>query len=298
MGRLPGAARAAEPPPGPPPGPAVTARVFLEVGLCPTAFNNARTIGATTALCEEPAPLGRLELGLFGEVAPDTVANFLTLVDSGALTYTTFYKTFPGEYILGGKQGSHRYGMVQAPEGIRENTDVVRAEAFRLRHDRGGLLTLLLAPNEVGEEAGGGAEGFEEAGGGAPKADLEFAITTGPGPVPALDGTNIVFGRVDGGLGTVQDIAEVPRYDPAANIRGFNMLASVLGDSRSKKAQASWGKPLKAVVITACGRIQPEGTQATPPAELGMAEEGAPPVADGTGAEAPPAAVPVPAQAA
>ena len=26
----------------------------------------------------------------------------------------------------------------------RENTDVVRAEAFRLRHDRGGLLTLLL----------------------------------------------------------------------------------------------------------------------------------------------------------
>jgi len=277
----------------------VAARVFLEVGLCPTAFNNARTIGATTALCEEPAPLGRLELGLFGEVAPDTVANFLTLVDSGALTYTTFSKTFPGEYILGGKQGSHRYGMVQAPEGIRENTDVVRAEAFRLRHDRGGLLTLLLTPNEVGEEAGGGTEeGAEEARGRPPKADLEFAITTGPGPVPALDGTNIVFGRVDGGLGTVQDIAEVPRYDPAANIRGFNMLASVLGDSRSKKAQASWGKPLKAVVITACGRIQPEFVQGTPPAEPGMAE-GAPPAADGTEqAEAPPAVVPVPTQTA
>jgi len=294
LGRRPGAARAAEPPPA---GPAVTARVFLEVGLCPTAFNNERTIGATTALCEDPLPLGRMELGLFGEVAPDTVANFLALVDSGALTYTTFYKTFPGEYILGGKQGSHRYGMLRAPEGVRENTDVVRAEAFRLRHDRGGLLTLLLTPNEAGEDAGGGVEGAEEAGG-RPKVDLEFGITTGPGPVPALDGTNIVFGRVDEGLGTVQDITEVPRYDPAANIRGFNMLASVLGDSRSKKAQASWGKPLKAVVITACGRILPDGAPAAPAAELGAAE-GAPPAAEGGGEAAPPPAVaPLPAPAA
>ena len=270
-------------------GPVVTDRVFFEVGLCPTAFNNARTIGATTALCEDPTPLGRLELGLFGGVAPDTVANFLALVDSGALVYTTFYKTFPGEYILGGKQGSHRSGMVRVPPGVRKNRDVVRAEAFRLRHDRGGLLTLLLAPNEddsgngsvgAGEDAeGGGGTGGE----GLPRgAETEFAITTGPGPVPALDGTNIVFGRVEEGIQTVQEIAEVPRYDPAANIRGFNLLASALGDSRSKKAQSSWGKPLKAVVITGCGRILPEpaegpetlSSEAAPPPS-GLASEAA-----------------------
>ena len=72
-------------------------------------------------------------------------------------------------------------------------------------------------------------------------------------PVCVLECAAGVFGRVEeGSLQTVQEIAEVPRYDPAANIRGFNLLASALGDSRSKKAQASWGKPLKAVVITGC----------------------------------------------
>jgi hypothetical protein len=37
-----------------------------------------------------------------------------------------------------------------------------------------------------------------------PRRPLEFLITTGPGPVPRLDGLNLVFGRVTGGMTTVR----------------------------------------------------------------------------------------------
>lgn len=38
---------------------------------------------------------------------------------------------------------------------------------------------------------------------------LEFLITTGPGPVPRLDGLNPVFGRVESGMDVVARLAQV-----------------------------------------------------------------------------------------
>jgi hypothetical protein len=38
---------------------------------------------------------------------------------------------------------------------------------------------------------------------------LEFLITTGPGPVPRLDGLNPVFGRVESGMDVVAKLAQV-----------------------------------------------------------------------------------------
>lgn len=40
---------------------------------------------------------------------------------------------------------------------------------------------------------------------------LEFLITTGPGPVPRLDGLNPVFGRVESGMDVVAKLAQVRR---------------------------------------------------------------------------------------
>ena len=49
--------------------------------------------------------------------------------------------------------------------------------------------------------------------------NTEFLITTGPGPVPSLDGQNIVFGRCACGLGEV-DLPKrlhVQRHSPYVN---------------------------------------------------------------------------------
>ena len=57
----------------------------------------------------------------------------------------------------------------------------------------------------------------------------------GPGPVPSLDGENIVFGRVLEGFGTIAAISNVPIFKPNERIRGINQIASLIGDERAAK---------------------------------------------------------------
>jgi len=40
-----------------------TGRVFMEVGLCPGGFRADRALGDASALCNDPEPLGRIEIG-------------------------------------------------------------------------------------------------------------------------------------------------------------------------------------------------------------------------------------------
>jgi peptidyl-prolyl cis-trans isomerase B (cyclophilin B) len=65
-------------------------------GLCPERLRQNRGIGDKSALCEEPQPLGRIVIGLYGNLVPITVSNFLRMVKAGAYTGTTFSKVFPG----------------------------------------------------------------------------------------------------------------------------------------------------------------------------------------------------------
>lgn len=41
--------------------------------------------------------------GLYGTVAPQTVANFVRTVAEGAYTGTQFSKVLPGQYVLAGR---------------------------------------------------------------------------------------------------------------------------------------------------------------------------------------------------
>ena len=117
--------------------------------------------------------------------------------------------------------------------------------AFKLRHTRPGTLSLALAENDdaayIRERRG--------------YRSLQFLITTGPGPQPALDNINVVFGRVEQGMDVVASIASVPAFSPSAQLRQYNQLASALGDDRAARARAAWGKPLQAVVITDAGVV-------------------------------------------
>ncbi|CBI25600.3 unnamed protein product, partial [Vitis vinifera] len=86
--------------------------------------------------------------------------------------------------------------------------------------------------------------------------NVEFLITTGPGPCPQLDNRNIVFGSVLEGLDVVTAIASIPTYKPAERIRQLNDLAEFLGDDRAPIARATWNKPLKTVYISDCGELK------------------------------------------
>ena len=243
--------------------PDVTHVVFLDVALCDANLRADRAMGGGGgALCENAAPLGRVEIGLYGDAVPTTVANFLALIPprcppGDGYVRTVFHRVKKGEYVLAGAPGSNRLGQTQIPTtrandelapGVepptfqRSNPDALNGRALSRRHFRPGTVSLAL-----GAAVGGGDGGFERA------SPTEFLITTGPGPAPSLDGENVVFGRVLRGLDVVAAIADVPTFKPSGNSIAWNQVAEWFGDDRAAKARAVWTKPTKAIVIENAG---------------------------------------------
>lgn len=72
--------------------------------------------------------------GLYGNLVPQTVANFCKAVESGLYTGTLWSKVLPGEYIQAGQQGSRRTGAVdfQKPAQVLDrNSEVLSSKSFR-----------------------------------------------------------------------------------------------------------------------------------------------------------------------
>ncbi|KAK6942231.1 Cyclophilin-type peptidyl-prolyl cis-trans isomerase domain [Dillenia turbinata] len=244
------------PPPPPPPLPpspdtTITDRVFLDFSLCPNYFRSDRSLDETQTLtvCEPSEPLGRVVIGLYGKLVPLTCANFKSMCTGSSASYrnTFVQRIFPGQFFLAGKQGRRERGEVEKlPLDLVGNTETVDSRAFLLEHSRAGVVSLCLGENDDDDQI---------------KLDpdyrnVEFLITTGPGPCPQLDGRNIVFGTVLEGLDVVTKIASIPTYKPAERIRQFNDFAEFLGDERAQIARASWNKPLKTVYISDCGELK------------------------------------------
>ncbi|XP_078438223.1 cyclophilin-like peptidyl-prolyl cis-trans isomerase family protein [Wolffia australiana] len=229
------------------PQPLVTDRVFLDFSLCPSHSRSDRTIGsADPGSCPDPVPLGRVVFGLFGLEVPITVANFKSTVLSGAYRGATVHKVLPGEYFAAGRQGRRERGEVRAPPGLASNTETFSPAAFNLGHRRPGTLSLCLTENDD----------YDEIRLNPSYRNVEFLVTTGPGPCPRLDGQNIVFGTVLEGMDVVTGIGSIPTYMPTERIRQFNDLAEFLGDDRAQNARAMWNRPLKTVFISGCGELQ------------------------------------------
>lgn len=222
-----------------------TDRVFLDLGLCPSGYKKDRRLGDPSILCDDPESLGRIVIDLYGSIAPNTVENFKRLVESGALVGTVVNRSFPGEFIAAGQQGSHRMGYLEVPDSIVSNPDVLDPSAFKLRHDRAGVVSLNLSEN-MDEEFVRNRKNYTE---------MSFLITTGPGPVPRLDEQNIVFGRVTEGLDVISRVAEVPTFRPNKSLQVFTDLAAAVGDDRLVKKAATYGKPLTPVVFQKTGLL-------------------------------------------
>lgn len=82
---------------------------------------------------------------------------------------------------------------------------------------------------------------------------LEILITTGPGPVPRLDGLNPVIGRVESGMDAVIAAAAVPSFQPDARSQQLNRFAKMIGDERADNVRRQYGKPLRAIIISKAG---------------------------------------------
>jgi len=221
----------------------ITHRVVLSIGIAPRSFKTAgeRTLGDLSVIpLDDAAPVGQIMLGLYGRLAPGTVSNFLSLVSTGVLEGTVFSRVLSGEYIQAGQQGAYRMGQVEgAKADLQANPDLSSSASFKARHMRPGTLSLSLSENDE-DPAVKGRPGYRQS---------EFLITTGPGPVPRLDGANVVFGRVLEGMGVVGTIAKVPTFKPSQRSEQLNMFASSIGDERAAGVRRKYGKPLKAVII-------------------------------------------------
>lgn len=147
---------------------------------------------------------------------------------------------------MAGKQGfSKEKGEVTPPSKLDRNLESIKSEAFKLQHSRPGTVSLCLSENDDEDQFKLDTD----------YRNVEFLITTGPGPAPQLDNKNIIFGTVLEGLDVVLASAAVPTYKPSERIRQFNELASFLGDERASNARSIWNRPLKALYISDCGEL-------------------------------------------
>ncbi len=139
----------------------------------PNASSNPHAIMETT--------LGTIEVELFQDKAPKTVANFVSLVKKKFYDGLTFHRVIPGFMIQGGCPNGNGTGG--------PGYEIKDEFGPGLKHDSEGILSMANAgPNT------GGSQFF-----------IILAAT------PWLDGHHAVFGKAVKGMEVVQKIALVKR---------------------------------------------------------------------------------------
>jgi len=141
-------------------------------------------------------------LELYPEYAPDTVKNFVKLVEEGFYDGLTFHRVAPGFMAQGGGYGADDYLF---SEGNKKPADSIKGEfaanGFRqntLKHTRGVIS--MARTNEPNS------------------ASSEFFIMFDSSP--GLDGDYAAFGKVIEGMETIDKFLEVERYAGFAADRG------------------------------------------------------------------------------
>ena len=127
---------------------------------------------------------GVITLELYPNIAPETVNNFVSLVNKGFYDGLSFHRIIPGFMIQGGDQlGNGTGGPGYSIKGE------FKSNGFRndLRHERGVIsMARAMDPNSAGSQ---------------------FFIMHAD--APHLDGSYAAFGKVIDGMGVVDSIASV-----------------------------------------------------------------------------------------
>ena len=129
---------------------------------------------------------GKMVAELYPEVAPNTVNNFINLVQSGFYNGLIFHRVIPGFMIQGGcPNGNGMGGPGYSIRGEFSHNGVQNS----LKHDRGVLsMARAMNPNSAGSQ---------------------FFIMVEK--APHLDGEYAAFGKVIEGMDVAQKISQVKR---------------------------------------------------------------------------------------
>jgi peptidyl-prolyl cis-trans isomerase B (cyclophilin B) len=129
---------------------------------------------------------GVIKAELYPEIAPNTVSNFISLIQSGYYNGLIFHRVIPGFMIQGGcPKGTGTGG----PGYCIKGEFTANSFSNKLVHDRGVLsMARTSAPNSAGSQ---------------------FFIMTAKSP--QLDGSYAAFGKVTDGLDVVDEIVNTPR---------------------------------------------------------------------------------------
>jgi len=133
--------------------------------------------------------LGKIEVELFPDTAPENVRNFLKLAKLGLYDNTVWHRIVPGFVIQGGDLSTRTDPLT--PEQSAKFVRNLQAELSELKHEKG---TLSMARAEALDSA-----------------STSFFICLAP--QPSLDGKYTIFGRVVAGLDVVDQIGSVPTFD-------------------------------------------------------------------------------------
>jgi cyclophilin family peptidyl-prolyl cis-trans isomerase len=148
--------------------------------------------------------LGRIAVELFPKEAPDTVANFLKLVDKKYYDGVLFHRVIPGFMVqTGDPTGTGRGGP---------GWTILDEFHPRLRHDKAGVVSMANA----GPDTGGS----------------QFFITHGP--TPHLDDRHAIFGQVIEGQDVVTKIASVKRGPGDRPVEPVRMERVTLAQPKKK----------------------------------------------------------------
>ena len=129
--------------------------------------------------------LGEMTLEMDPDVAPETVRNFLMLVQTGWFDHTAFHRLVRGFVIQGGLGSTRASGQTHPADRWVHN---LQPEFSNRNHVR-GILSM----------ARGAA---------VDSANTSFFIMLGP--APHLDGKYTVFGKVVGGFDVLEKIEQIP----------------------------------------------------------------------------------------
>lgn len=125
--------------------------------------------------------LGKIAVELFPKEAPDTVANFVKLVDKGYYNGVLFHRVIPGFMVqTGDPTGTGRGGP---------GWTILDEFSPKLKHNKAGILSMANA----GPDTGGS----------------QFFITLAA--TPHLDNRHAIFGQVIEGQDVVKKIGDSPR---------------------------------------------------------------------------------------
>ena len=204
--------------------------------------------------------LGTVRMELFPELAPQTVARFIELAESGFYDGTYFHRVIPGFMIQGGDPNTKN---LDPRDDGRGNSGVRLPDEFSdYPHQRG---TLSMANTGYSSSS-----------------SCQFFIVHED--APNLDGRFTAFGRVVEGMETVDAVTalEIDTYGRYGPVNRPYPKSAVVESLRIERASG-------ATAATPAGGAQPEASASSAAAQEGVATVAAVETKAETEAEAPPA---------